>query len=225
MTFDLTLSDLRVTSARGRCLLDIPHLAISAGSCVAVAGPSGAGKTTLLQVLAGVIRPQNGRVTWGTANLGALSDVARTAFRAAHIGMVFQEFLLFDELSAQQNAALSSLFHPKATRAAIRARAEAHLAQLGLPSEPRAVWSLSGGERQRVAVARALAADPPILLADEPTASLDRARADALGDDLVGLCRAHGKTLIVVSHDLGLQARMDRVITLADGRVVEDGAP
>lgn len=223
MGLPLTIRDLRVTGPSGRALMSVDALDLPAGSLVGVRGPSGAGKSTLLYALGGLLRA-TGTVRWGDTELVALGDEARTAFRAAHIGMIFQDFLLFEELGNADNAALSAMFAPRPRRAAIRDAAEANLRHLGLQPGPRPVASFSGGERQRVGVARALAADAPILLADEPTASLHREAADALIDDLVALTRTHGRTLIAVSHDLHLLDRMDRVVWVEDG-VLREEAP
>ncbi|WP_444461039.1 ABC transporter ATP-binding protein [Rhodobacter capsulatus] len=218
----LQIEGLRLCGEGGRQLLQIPRLQIAAGAAVVLRGPSGAGKSTLLHVLAGLITPQAGRVLWGSTDIAALRDGPRAAFRRATIGLVFQDPLLFEELSAQDNAALTALYAPAAARAEIAARAEAALARLGLsPAGRRAAASYSGGERQRIAVARALAADPAVLLADEPTASLDRANADRLSADLIALARQRGQTLIVASHDPALMALAGRVIDLRDGEIAE----
>ncbi|ETD82602.1 ABC transporter ATP-binding protein [Rhodobacter capsulatus] len=218
----LQIEGLRLCGEGGRQLLQIPRLQIAAGAAVVLRGPSGAGKSTLLHVLAGLITPQAGRVLWGGTDIAALRDGPRAAFRRATIGLVFQDPLLFEEVSAQDNAALTALYAPAAARAEIAARAEAALARLGLsPAGRRAAASYSGGERQRIAVARALAADPAVLLADEPTASLDRANADRLSADLIALARQRGQTLIVASHDPALMALAGRVIDLRDGEIAE----
>ena len=138
------------------------------------------------------------------------------------IGLIFQDFLLFDELSPAANAGLTALFARRTRRSDIRQRAEERLDHLGVPQDSRTVASFSGGERQRVAISRALATDPAILLADEPTASLDRPAADRLIDDLLTLARTTGKTLIAVSHDSHLLDRLDRVLTVEDGAVTVD---
>jgi putative ABC transport system ATP-binding protein len=216
----LVVSGLSVAAA-GRALLTVPALNLDAGRALAIRGPSGAGKSTLLLALAGLIEAA-GSVRWGAADLLRLPPAGRAAFRRAHVGLVFQDFLLFEELDAEANAALAAGFAPRAQRAAIRARARAALERLGLGDRTgRTVASLSGGERQRVAVARALAHDPAIILADEPTASLDRAAADRLIGDLVDLSRVERRTLVVVSHDPALTGRMDRVIDIVDGRLLE----
>lgn len=133
--------------------------------------------------------------------------------------MIFQDFLLFEELDAVTNASLVALFRPRHERTGLVMRARKQLTRLGIESTARRVTSFSGGERQRVAVARALTTDPDILLADEPTASLDRKTADALSEDLLALAREDGKTLVVVSHDQTLLARMDHVLEVADGQL------
>ena len=221
MGLPLTISDLLVHQPGGRDLLRVEALQIPAGALVGVRGPSGAGKSTFLHAVGGLLETASGQVHWGETDLLALSEERRTRFRADHIGMIFQDFLLFEELGPLQNAALTAMFRPAAERDALRARAAKLLTGLGLEAAPRPVASFSGGERQRVAVARALANDAAILLADEPTASLDRAAADRLIEDFVRLARQTGKTLIAVSHDTALLARMDRILTIQDGTLIE----
>lgn len=221
MQLPLTVTDLRVANARGRVLLDAPALTVAPGEAIGIRGPSGAGKSTLLFALAGLLDNATGAARWGDTDILSLRPEARTGFRADHMGLIFQDFLLFEELGAAANAGMGALFRRKTTRAPLRARARDMLTRLGISDEPRNVASFSGGERQRVAVARALAHDPSVLLADEPTASLDRAAADRLVGDLTDLARTRAKTLIAVSHDAELLDRMDRVITIADGRMQE----
>ena len=224
MGLALDISDLEVRATSRRLLLSIPSLSIAAGSCVAVRGPSGAGKSTFLFACAGLAENASGAVRWGGENLLDRSSEARAAFRRAAIGMVFQDFLLFEELSALANASLAGAYDTANRQAEIPRRAGAALDRLGIRHGARTVESFSGGERQRVAIARALAADPAVLLADEPTASLDRNTADALIADLVALVREEGKTLIAVSHDPAVHERMDRVIEIVDGRIASDGS-
>jgi len=219
----LTVEGLRVTNRDGRVLLDVPWLTVPPGQSLALRGASGAGKSTLLHVLSGLVRPTAGRVVWGGQDIAALGEDARARFRRQTLGLIFQDCHLFEELSATGNAALAAAFAPQAERAAILSSAERWLTGLGLShTGKRTVDTCSGGERQRIAVARALAADPAVILADEPTAALDRANADALGADLVALAAQGGRTLITVTHDAALAARMGRQIALADGRIVED---
>ncbi len=217
---DLLVEGLELR-AGGRTLLAVSHLAVPAGQAVAVRGPSGAGKSSLLHVLAGLARPQAGRVLWGTTNIAALSEEGRARVRRESIGLVFQDFLLFEELDALGNAALAAAFAPAPDRGALTARARGWLGRLGLAeAEGRRVDSFSGGERQRVAVARALAHGAPVILADEPTASLDRAAASRLISDLAEL--AGERTLIAATHDEALMARVGRVLTMEGGRIVGD---
>ncbi|MFB2532165.1 ABC transporter ATP-binding protein [Paracoccus sp. p3-h83] len=220
-TPDLRIDNLTCDADSGRRLLAVPHLHLAPGQAVVLRGPSGAGKSTLLAAMAGLI-PVGGRVEWGGHDIAALPDAGRAAFRRDHIGLVFQDPLLFEELTALDNAALPALYAARAARAAIRARAADGLARLGIADPHRPTASFSGGERQRIAMARALACDPPILLADEPTASLDRDHADRLTADLLVLARDRGRMLVVVSHDPALHRAADRLIDLADGRIVGD---
>lgn len=223
MGLPLFISDLTVPGDNGRVLLSIPELAVPSGALVGIEGPSGAGKSTLLYTLAG-LQDAKGSIRWGDDDVLQMSPGKRTRFRAEQIGMIFQDFLLFEELDAETNATLAALFQPRRKRGTLRARAAAWLDVLGLADQrrDRTVASFSGGERQRVAVARALAPKAPVLLADEPTASLDRAAADRLIDDLTFLARRDGTTLMTVSHDPALLARMDRVLRISDGALVAD---
>lgn len=220
MALPLQISDLEVR-AGARTLLKVADLSAPAGALIGIRGPSGAGKSTFLHALSGLIEAR-GRLCWGEVDLIRLRPEGRTAFRAKNMGLIFQDFLLFDELSPQANAGLAGLFRVRHDRPPISARAAEALARLGVPEGRRTVGSFSGGERQRVAIARAMATDPGLLLADEPTASLDRRAADTLIEDLTSLVRASGKTLIAVSHDTHLLDRLDRILTIEDGRVTGD---
>lgn len=215
---DLLLENVEVLAPDGRPILRVARLEAPAGTALGIRGPSGAGKSTLLHVVAGLLPVASGRVMWGDADLAAMTEPARDAFRRARLGLIFQDFLLFEELSAQQNAAIAAAWAPARDRAAIRARAEALLDRFGAPGD-RYVASMSGGERQRVSAARALACDPAAILADEPTASLDRENADRLAGDLLAMAREAGRTLIAVSHDPALIASMDQVVQVVDGEV------
>lgn len=222
MSLGLEITGLEVRSPSGRTLLGVPALSIAPGTCLGIRGPSGAGKSTFLFSLAGLSAEASGAIRWGGTDILKLSGEARAKFRRDHIGMVFQDFLLFEELSALANASLASAYSPRTRQSAIQSRAGAVLERLGIAHGARTVESFSGGERQRVAVARALAADPGIILADEPTASLDRKTADGLIDDLVRLAREEGRTLVAVSHDPAVHERMDRIIGIMDGRIASD---
>jgi ABC-type lipoprotein export system ATPase subunit len=222
----LAISGLEVTGQGGRRILSVPHLEVPAGAAVAVRGPSGAGKSTLLYAMAGIIAPAQGCIVWGDTDIAERDDSGRAAFRRASVGFIFQEHLLFEELSALGNAAITALYAPRRDRRGIRDNAEGLLSRLGLgASAARRSDTFSGGERQRIAVVRALAGDAPVILADEPTASLDRPNADALADDLMRLARDDGRTLVAVSHDPALHDRADYVIDVVDGRVESPKVP
>ena len=220
----LALRDLRVGGSDGTIVLDISHLQVEPGQCIGIRGPSGAGKSMLLMALAGLLEGAAGELRWGQVDLLAQNSGARAAFRQAHVGVIFQDFLLFDELGALANASVAAGFAKAGQRPVIKACAADWLGRLGVRDLNRPVASFSGGERQRVAVARALANDPAILLADEPTAALDRDTADRLSTDLIQAARSGDKTLIAASHDAAFLDRMDRVLTLDHGRMVEGAA-
>ena len=215
----LRVAGLTVPGRGGRTILSVDELTVPGGQSLGIRGASGAGKSTLLYAIAGLIEGATGQVLWNGTDLLGLTADRRGAVRAAHMGFIFQDFLLFEELSGIDNASLPALFAPRAKRAAIGQRARDLLDRMGIAEPARGVDSYSGGERQRVGIARALANDAGILLADEPTASLHRDAADALIRDLSDMAGEQGKTLIVVSHDTALLDRMDRVVTVADGRI------
>ena len=217
MSQTLQLNSLRVNSPSGRQILELNELQLMPGETLGIAGPSGAGKTTLLYALAGLLDECSGTIHWGEADILAMTPAQRTDFRARNMGFIFQDFMLFDELDALENASVCELFRPRSERINLKKRAAGHLKRLGVGDENRTVDSFSGGERQRVAVARALANDAAVLLADEPTASLDRQIANRLIDDLLAMAADEGKTLIVVSHDEVLLERLNQVIRLVDG--------
>lgn len=222
MSLDLTIRDLSVGPGTRRALVSVPSLDLKRGARLGIQGPSGAGKSTLLFALAGMAETCQGSVIWGGTDILALTPNAQAAFRRASLGFVFQDFLLFDELSAEGNASITGMFAPRARRTQIRRKAADTLDHLGIRTGSRDVSSLSGGERQRVAVARALAQDPAVILADEPTANLPHAAGRALARDLVETAHSDGQTLIVASHDPAVLDLMDRVLTLDHGRVVAD---
>ena len=193
-------------------LFSIPEWRVAPSERLCIAGASGTGKTTLLYVLAGLLRPSRGQVEIGDVVLTDLSEPARDAFRARHIGMVFQTARLLAELSALENVALAASIGG-ASRAAARERAHDLLSQVGVSHRSAAPPSeLSVGERQRVAIARALASAPGLLLADEPTASLDPKRRDAVISLLHEIAEEHGTTVVLVTHEREVQARFDNVV-------------
>jgi len=168
----------------------------------------------------GLIQNMVGDISWGGVKLTALSGAEKAAFRRTQIGMVFQDYPLFEELTPLGNASLGALFSPRDERAHLASNASALLAQLQVPKGARAAHTLSGGERQRVAVARALAHKPAVVLADEPTANLDRTTAREVTDVLLDYAKDRDATLIVASHDEALLDRVPRIVTLDLGKVV-----
>lgn len=199
--------------------LAIPRLSLAPGARLAVGGPSGSGKSTFVNVVTGLARPTAGRVAWNGAEVSAMAEGARDRWRGATVGLVMQDFHLFPGLSAFDNVMLPARLARAAT-AALAARAADLLRAVGLARPEQRVETLSRGEMQRVAVARALLRSPPLVVADEPTASLDAAAGAAVADLLFDL--AAGATVIVVSHDPRVRGRAGRRIALERGRIVAD---
>lgn len=191
-------------------------LEVRAGEAVSILGPSGSGKTTLLHVLLGLIPPDRGEVRLAGQSLGELSDRELRAHRAHEVGVVFQFGELLPELSPVENVLLPAWFSGDRTGETAD-RAAALLRSVGIDPERGTAGTLSGGERQRVAVARALINRPSLLLADEPTGSLDSVSTATVADLLFELPRRHGTSLVVVTHDVDIAARADRVLVLEDG--------
>ena len=214
---------MRLRSAAGIVtILDGITLDVPAGQFVAIMGPSGSGKSTLLGLLAGLDRPTAGSIRVDGVDLSTLDEDAVARLRLAKIGYVFQSFHLIPTLTALENVAipLELAGAPRPTE-----RATALLEEVGLkPRVGHYPAELSGGEQQRVAMARAIANRPGLVLADEPTGNLDSATGAQIVELLVDLHRRHGTTLILVTHDPALAAHADRVVELRDGRVVGDRA-
>jgi putative ABC transport system ATP-binding protein len=185
-----------------------------------VTGPSGGGKTTLLSVIGALIRVEAGQVVVDGEDLTNLDSNSLAEFRRKKVGFIFQAFRLIKSLSAVENVALSLHLRFGGSRSTLLQRAEGCLAQVGLSAKANLQpYELSGGEKQRVAVARALAHNPPLLLADEPTASLDAENGLMIMDLLRKLAQVPGRAVIVVSHDDRARPFADRVIHMEDGRI------
>jgi ABC-type lipoprotein export system ATPase subunit len=203
-------------------VLDGLDLAVRSGESLAVVGPSGCGKSTLLNIIGTLDRPGAGQVLLDGRDLTRLDDNALAALRSREIGFVFQLHHLLPQCTILENVLLPTLAarDTAAERRQAEARARGLLERVGLSHRlAHRPGELSGGERQRAAVVRALVNSPKLLLADEPTGSLDRASAENLGRLLVEVNRADGVTLIVVTHSLELAGEMGRVLQLRDGRL------
>ncbi len=210
-----------VTSGAGQLtILKSTSLTIPRGQSVAITGASGSGKSTLLGLIAGLDSPTTGRILLDGDDITALDEERLARLRGAKVGIVFQFFHLIPSLTALENVMVPMEI---AGRADARATAQALIDEVGLTGRGHHYPSqLSGGEQQRVALARALANDPPILLADEPTGNLDSTTGQQVIDLLMDVNRRHGRTLVLVTHDLELAARADRTVRLRDGHVVSD---
>jgi len=198
-------------------VLDLERLALPAGSSTVLRGRSGSGKTTLLNLIAGVTVPTSGTVCVGDTDIFALSEARRDRFRAEHVGYVFQTFNLLSAFSALENVMLAMMFAADVPQRLRRRRAADLLARLGLAERlAHKPAQLSRGEQQRVAIARALANNPPLVLADEPCASLDARTANEVLAIFLTVCRRDEKTLLLVSHDEAALDGAERVIDMAE---------
>lgn len=194
---------------------------VDAGEAVAVVGPSGSGKTTLLNCVLGSVRPDTGSIRISGAEVVGLGAKKLAALRARHLGVVFQHGELLGELTAVENVALAGLVARRGRAEAI-SRATALLSALGVPQDDVTADELSGGERQRTALARALVNQPTVVLADEPTGSLDPGTRDQVADTFFAAPGQWGCALVVVTHDPAIACRADRVLEIgADAAVLE----
>ena len=215
----ITATDLHRSYSIGRKTVEVLHglsLHISPNERVFLCGPSGAGKTTLMYTLAGLEQPQAGKVLIKGVDVYALSLRRRALFRNETMGFIFQNYMLMPELTALENASLATAIAGReATERVIDLMERVGLADRlhHLPNE------LSGGEQQRVAIVRALAHNPAIIFADEPTGNLDSRNGSQILDLLFELAAEGGKTLVIVTHDAQIASRGDRILTIRDGVV------
>lgn len=199
-------------------VLDIDRLEVSAGEKVALAGPSGSGKTTLINLITGLTTASNGEIWVNGEPIHKLSERARDDFRARTVGLLFQTFNLLPGFSALENVTLAMGFANKIKPDQRASRAKELLEQLGLKDRLKhRPAQLSTGQQQRVALARALANRPLLLIADEPTASVDHPTAQTILELLETLCRENGTTLLVASHDPLVLGRFERILRLNQG--------
>jgi putative ABC transport system ATP-binding protein len=202
--------------------IDRLSLTIAESEFVAIVGRSGSGKTTLLNLIAGIDRPTAGTVRVAGAELGSLSESELAGWRGENVGLVFQFFQLLPTLTVIENVMLPMDFAKKIRVGERRNRARQLLERVGVADQADKVpATLSGGQQQRAAIARALANEPSLLLADEPTGNLDSATASAVLE-LFSDLNADGQTIVVVTHERDIRAMVGREVTLTDGRVVTD---
>jgi putative ABC transport system ATP-binding protein len=219
---DLAIEGLQVSYSNGAgavTALEIEQLKVPPGSLLAVTGPSGSGKSTFLYAIGGLLRPQHGRVLWGGRDILSEGESARDRWRRHTVGFAFQDFHLLAELTPLQNVLLPASFERFTTDRAIRERAAALLDHFSVPQARKSTASLSRGEQQRVAIARALLFDPPVILADEPTASLDAKAGAVVIEILLQLSSRDGRTVIAISHDQELLKRFANTVALDHGRM------
>jgi putative ABC transport system ATP-binding protein len=218
---EVTALTKKVSDASGELtILDDIHFTVQASDTLALVGASGSGKSTLLGLLAGLDTPTSGSVRIEGIDIFSLDEDGRAAMRRAHLGFVFQSFQLLSHLTAIENVMLPLELRGDADAAA---KAEAMLGRVGLQQRLQHYPKyLSGGEQQRVALARAFVTRPPLLLADEPTGSLDAGTGEAIIELMFELNREQHSTLVLVTHDLAMAARCARQLTIAAGRLVDD---
>ncbi|WP_428832647.1 ABC transporter ATP-binding protein [Labrys okinawensis] len=221
----IDLADVHLSLGTGAARVHILKgvtLKIRQGEAVGLVGPSGSGKSTLLMTLGGLERPDSGSIRIAGQDLGVLDEDGLAKFRGRHIGVVFQSFHLIPTMTALENVAVPLEL---AGRRDAFVRAEAELEAVGLGArQAHYPAQLSGGEQQRVALARALAPEPAILIADEPTGNLDEGTGAGIVELMFRLKRERGATLVLVTHDLGLAARCDRMIRIRSGHIEADEA-
>ena len=195
-------------------------LELARGEFCALIGPSGSGKSTLLNIIGLLDRPTSGELIISGQDTGHLGDKGLTALRGRSIGFVFQYHHLISAFTAEENVMMPLLVQKGVVTQPMHGRARELLDQVGLlPWADNLAMNLSGGQQQRVAIARALAANPPLILADEPTGNLDTKSADSVFDLMKGVNKDRGTTMLLVTHNMALAERCDRIIEVVDGQI------
>jgi putative ABC transport system ATP-binding protein len=208
------------TGAETSLVLKQVSLGLSPGRLIVISGPSGSGKTSLISIIGAMIAPDSGEVIVDGVNIGSLTEEERASFRREKIGYVFQSFRLMAALTAEENVSLSLELRRIGRR---RERCQAALETVGLAAKGKLKpHQMSHGEKQRVAIARAIAHTPPVVLADEPTASLDAANGTQVTNLLSDIARDPTRTVAIVTHDPRVIPLAQRIIRLEDGRIVGD---
>lgn len=208
-----TQSEERIT------VLDVERIEIEPGAVVGITGPSGSGKTSLLYALTGIERPDSGGIRWGDVELTQLNERDRDRWRRRNVGFVFQDFHLIPGMSPLMNVLLPRTFEGFGADAGMRGRAQELLHVVGVPSARASITTLSRGEQQRVGIARALINRPSLIAADEPTASLDAESGRLVIDLLLAQASATAATMVIVTHDPAILARLTQVYHLRAGRL------
>lgn len=200
------------------------NLSVESGEAVAIVGPSGSGKSTLLNIIGLILKPDSGSVAVDGEEVLNMNDRRCSAFRNASFGYIVQDFALLDDETVYHNIRIPLLYNRQIRRREHKPRIREIAQKLDISDKlNRKAGKLSGGERQRVAIARAIVCDQPIILADEPTGSLDAANKSNVMDILMRLCKESGKTLIIVTHDPSIAERCDRIVQMTDGRIEGNG--
>ena len=202
--------------------VDRVSLTVDKNEMVAIVGPSGSGKSTLLNILGLILQPDEGSILIDGNDPSTLGDSKVSMLRNKLFGYVMQDFALLDDETVYRNIQLPLLYNKEIPRKEYKQRIHAAAESLGIADKlKRKAARLSGGERQRVAIARAVVCDQPIILADEPTGSLDAANKENVMDILLGLCRENEKTVIIVTHDMTVAERCERIIQMQSGCIID----